>query len=257
MSAPEADAAASGAPSDPEPPKEGINTKRVRGFLYTSAYCEENVWQLAKSLKDQGKLEGKQAAAVFVSNEGETVAMQQQRSGNGPLGSLVWDYHVVFLLEDDEHKLNVLDLDTTLPFPCPLSEYAQKSFPPAAPRRNQASFRVIPADVFLSTFASDRSHMIRPNGSWASPPPDYPPIATAGACLALAFCYTFALPVKSSGVELIELIDICLQHAWLTGFAASKMNLKQFISMSAGFVGSILDMKRFGKLTPDKLSASS
>lgn len=41
-------------------------------------------------------------------------------------------------------------------------------------------FRVIPAEEFLQTFASDRSHMLTPEGHWMSPPPIYPPIKTKG-----------------------------------------------------------------------------
>ncbi len=41
-------------------------------------------------------------------------------------------------------------------------------------------FRVIPAEVFLATFASDRSHMKNEDGSWMQPPPSYPCIATQG-----------------------------------------------------------------------------
>lgn len=41
-------------------------------------------------------------------------------------------------------------------------------------------FRVIPAEEFLQTFASDRSHMLTPEGQWMSPPPIYPPIKTKG-----------------------------------------------------------------------------
>lgn len=45
--------------------------------------------------------------------------------------------------------------------------------------------RVVPADSFLSNFASDRSHMRNPDGSWKMPPPLYPPIHTAGHMTAL------------------------------------------------------------------------
>ncbi|XP_039592530.1 protein N-terminal glutamine amidohydrolase-like [Polypterus senegalus] len=38
--------------------------------------------------------------------------------------------------------------------------------------------RVIPADTFLKTFASDRSHMKDPTGEWRMPPPTYPCIET-------------------------------------------------------------------------------
>lgn len=37
-------------------------------------------------------------------------------------------------------------------------------------------FRVVPAAELLACFASDRSHMLRPDGSWSAPPPPYPPI---------------------------------------------------------------------------------
>ena len=41
-------------------------------------------------------------------------------------------------------------------------------------------FRVIPANVFLDTFASDRSHMLDAEGKWLKPPPSYPCIQTEG-----------------------------------------------------------------------------
>lgn len=41
-------------------------------------------------------------------------------------------------------------------------------------------FRVIPAEAFLRTFASDRSHMKKPNGEWIKMPPPYSPIRTTG-----------------------------------------------------------------------------
>lgn len=37
-------------------------------------------------------------------------------------------------------------------------------------------FRVIPAEVYLTTFSSDRRHMRRPDGTWIKPPPSYEPI---------------------------------------------------------------------------------
>lgn len=40
------------------------------------------------------------------------------------------------------------------------------------------SFRVIPADQYLASFASDRTHMIK-DGKWLKPPPVYPPIFNA------------------------------------------------------------------------------
>lgn len=40
-------------------------------------------------------------------------------------------------------------------------------------------FRVVPAKQFLQSFASDRRHMKRPDGSWIKPPPPYPAICTS------------------------------------------------------------------------------
>lgn len=39
---------------------------------------------------------------------------------------------------------------------------------------------MIRADLYLKTFASDRSHMKDVNGKWQKPPPPYPCIETAG-----------------------------------------------------------------------------
>ena len=46
-------------------------------------------------------------------------------------------------------------------------------------------FRVVPSDVYLSAFASDRSHMLNTDGSWLQPPPTYPCIHTPGMRLLL------------------------------------------------------------------------
>jgi len=37
-------------------------------------------------------------------------------------------------------------------------------------------FRIVKAEDFLMHFASDRSHMLKEDGEWMSPPPTYPPI---------------------------------------------------------------------------------
>lgn len=41
-------------------------------------------------------------------------------------------------------------------------------------------FRVTPAAEYLKTFASDRLHMLTPDGRWKASPPPYPPIKTEG-----------------------------------------------------------------------------
>lgn len=46
---------------------------------------------------------------------------------------------------------------------------------------------MIRADLYLKTFASDRSHMKDANGEWQKPPPSYPCIETAGKPAELLF----------------------------------------------------------------------
>lgn len=46
---------------------------------------------------------------------------------------------------------------------------------------------MIRADLYLKTFASDRSHMKDANGKWQKPPPPYPCIETAGKLPELLF----------------------------------------------------------------------
>ncbi|SAL99971.1 hypothetical protein [Absidia glauca] len=76
---------------------------------------------------------------------------------------------------------HVYDLDTTLPFPCSLTDYIIESFQPhrILTAEYQRCFRLIPAGLFLQHFASDRSHMISQDGSYYSPPPPYPPITSS------------------------------------------------------------------------------
>ena len=75
----------------------------------------------------------------------------------------------------------VWDLDTRLSFPVSFTEYVQQAIHPRdIPARFQQLFRIVKGTDYLRTFASDRSHMINPDGSWKSPPPDYTPIHTEG-----------------------------------------------------------------------------
>lgn len=117
---------------------------------------------------------------VFISNENRMVPLWKQKSGRGDQ-PVIWDYHVVLLQAGPRVDPLVYDLDSELPFPCSLQLYAAQSLrsdsniKPAYHRK----LRVVPADSFLLKFASDRSHMKNPDGSWRMPPPPYPPIHTA------------------------------------------------------------------------------
>lgn len=99
-------------------------------------------------------------------------------------GFVMWDYHVVAVIEDKETGAHVLDLDNTLkPFPLPFDVYAEKALRSGIATRLQAEgrlegrrFRVIDADEYLDTLCSDRSHMRDAFGRYSAQPPSEEPI---------------------------------------------------------------------------------
>ena len=97
------------------------------------------------------------------------VALWNQKAARRPDGVVIWDYHVILILkplpahiaiDGSDHRSWVYDLDSTLCTPCPMVEYLHRTFLPT-PEEFQSSFRVIPVDLFLKYFASDRRHMLR------------------------------------------------------------------------------------------------
>ncbi|XP_065181887.1 protein N-terminal glutamine amidohydrolase-like [Sycon ciliatum] len=150
--------------------------------VYTACYCEENVWKLCQSLKEQGSELLSSSYAVFISNPARKIPLFQQRAGKDRNGLVVWDYHVVFVCHPPGQHAVVYDLDTRLPFPCGFARYARDSFGmQVADPMFRRIFRVVPAASYLAEFASDRSHMRSKTSSgsgWMSPPPSYAPIRT-------------------------------------------------------------------------------
>ncbi|XP_071941162.1 protein N-terminal glutamine amidohydrolase-like [Antedon mediterranea] len=149
--------------------------------IYTSCYCEENVWKLCSKLQDGGRLQQlKNVYAVFISNNTKMIPIWEQRSAEQ--GSfVVWDYHVILIYEEAE-GCHIYDLDTWLSFPSSFDDYIQKAIRDEnlMQQKYHRKFRMVPGTVFLEKFASDRSHMKAANGDWLKPPPTYPCISTAG-----------------------------------------------------------------------------
>lgn len=105
----------------------------------------------------------------------QVVPLWRQRAGRDEEKLVIWDYHVILIYKPDERCL-VFDLDSDLPFPTYFHKYVTETFRTDAilnPEYHRF-FRVIPASLFLQTFASDRRHMKKPDGSWMKPPPPYP-----------------------------------------------------------------------------------
>ncbi|XP_051948761.1 protein N-terminal glutamine amidohydrolase [Xyrauchen texanus] len=148
--------------------------------VYTSCYCEENVWKMCEFAKDQGTCPLGEVYAVFISNDRKMIPIWKQKSSRGDK-PVIWDYHVILLHTSKEGQSFIYDLDTILPFPCSLDMYLTEALQsdeylkPAYWRK----LRIIPADVYLKKFASDRLHMKDCDGNWRMPPPTYPCIETS------------------------------------------------------------------------------
>jgi hypothetical protein len=91
---------------------------------YTSQYCEENIYLLAKSLQRK-KRDDRQDYAIFISNPHRHVALFNQRASQAPHMPVIWDYHVILLTVESGQELSgdmivsIWDYDTRLSFPCP------------------------------------------------------------------------------------------------------------------------------------------
>ncbi|XP_064501646.1 protein N-terminal glutamine amidohydrolase isoform X1 [Pseudopipra pipra] len=149
---------------------------------YTSCYCEENVWKLCDYIRSQDRYPLEEFYAVFISNDRRMIPLWKQKSGHGD-EPVVWDYHVILLHVPNGEQNFIYDLDTVLPFPCPFDVYSLEAFRLDDSLRPEfhRKIRMVRADLYLKTFASDRSHMKDANGKWQKPPPPYPCIETAGS----------------------------------------------------------------------------
>ncbi|XP_033624435.1 protein N-terminal glutamine amidohydrolase-like isoform X2 [Asterias rubens] len=176
--------------------------------VHTSCFCEENVWKLMEYIQQHDPNRLQDYSAIFISNAAKTVPIWFQRAGFSPDQPVVWDYHVICLHCPSGCEPVIYDLDTLLPFPYPLMKYLQRAIQSDDKLRQKyhRMFRVIPAELFLKTFASNRTHMKKADGSWMQAPPTYPCISTE----------------------------------------ESSMNLDEFISMEKGVgVGQVMDLTAF------------
>jgi hypothetical protein len=154
-------------------------------YRYTPFYCEENVYHLAS----HAHFAEKQRQVVFISNRIKMVLFLNQRAGK-EYGTVLWDYHVVLLTCDSQWL--VWDLDSHLSFPVTIDEYLIGTFGyldkhyrsrlshfPYSIQETKVYtplFKLIDADLYLETFASNRVHMLDKNGAYRSPPPPWPKI---------------------------------------------------------------------------------
>ncbi|WCJ33469.1 Protein N-terminal glutamine amidohydrolase [Euphorbia peplus] len=151
----------------------------ISQFNHTPYYCEENVYYLCKKLCESGVSDAKDTDlfVAFISNEKKQVPLWHQKASKRADGIVLWDYHVICIQRKRGQHL-VWDLDSTLPFPCPLELYMPETIRPSFQlfADYQRLFRIVHAPIFLRFFASDRRHMKDSAGNWIAQPPAYEPI---------------------------------------------------------------------------------
>lgn len=160
-------------------------------------YCEENAWHLCQ----EALFGDRPRHVVFISNLERELPMWNQKAGRGK--AIVWDYHVIVLAED---PVEIWDVDTLLGLPVDLADYVGGSFHPEMPEPYQPLFRLVEANVFVDIFASDRSHMQRPDGSFLKPPPNWPMLGKPGDSSNLMHFIDMRLPFVGEVLSLDELI---------------------------------------------------
>ena len=145
---------------------------RRENFLYTSCYCEENIWQLAR----EECFRERETIAVIVSGKGRYRRFWFQNNAQNPESPVYWDYHVILLSFDESWW--VWDLDTSLGLPVLADTYFPQTFlqQNIDVMQTDVILRLISAEEYVRKFSSDRAHMRLPSGEWVAPPPQWPMI---------------------------------------------------------------------------------
>jgi hypothetical protein len=140
---------------------------------WASHFCEENAWWVAAA----PDLITLRTTVVMITNPRRSVAMWQQRAA--VTDPIVWDYHVVVVLEPGEAGSGalVIDADCRAGAVLSIDEWLAASFPVEVSPDYAPQFRLISGLHYLEHFVSDRSHMLDADGKPLQP---FPPWAALG-----------------------------------------------------------------------------
>lgn len=151
----------------------------VYNSLYTSCYCEENIYLLCKYLLQQDINKQYKYYILFITNPYNSIYIFNQTLGN-PVN---WDYHVILLQYNTYNKqVYVYDYDTTImPQPCAFLDYItytiqyNKQYNVFYNDIYQLPYyRVISDDNYINYFSSNRVHMYNmQTKQYNSPIPTY------------------------------------------------------------------------------------
>ena len=180
-------------------------------YQYASCYSEENVFKMCAARRWSDE----EGFAIFVGNATSTVSFKHHVKN--PSGTVVWDYHVFYLSKPrGSSSFEVRDQDSSLSFPSACATYATKTFPSStgtlSSKHLPPLFRVVPASEYLSSFSSDRSHMVK----------------SIGSDKAVTYCY----PVPSWA-------------AIRSGAQTNNLATKFYLSANEGGAGVVMDLEEF------------
>jgi len=151
--------------------------------MYHPNYCEENMWHLCQS----AQFAEWDCRVLFITNPLRCCPLWNQKAAPAPDKPIFWDYHVVVLASQSGEKgtWQIWDSDSTLGSPIALQEYLTQTFGlgiflEQVPQRFHPHFRMLSARTYVTTFSSDRSHMLSDAGEYVQPPPPWPPINERG-----------------------------------------------------------------------------
>lgn len=144
-------------------------------YQYCAFYCDENIWKLCEKLEQESAFEDCSGYVVFISNLQQSCAIWHQKTSESADLPVVFDYHVILLLEEEKLGWQVWDLDTRLRFPEKAVTYFRETFSPGyeVDEELRPLFRLVSAQDYLKNYSTDRSHMLDENGDWQEPPPHW------------------------------------------------------------------------------------
>jgi len=184
----------------------GVAVDQGPGLRYQPFYCEENAWWLCAH---PALGPGARHVVFLVSRAGRCPLLHQRAAPPGRL--IAWDYHVVVV----DGQGRVWDQDSRLPLPSPGGTWLDATFALAdrLPAIYAPRLRVIPAEAFRASFASDRRHMRDRRGRFLHPPPPWPAI---GEEMNLARYLDPAAPRPG------QVFDLAAARRWLSGLASES-----------------------------------
>ncbi|KAM7500166.1 hypothetical protein LguiA_024580 [Lonicera macranthoides] len=162
------------------------------------------------------------------------IPLWHQKASQRADGITLWDYHVICVQRRKEGNNTshlVWDLDSSLPFPSPLSYYVAETIRPSFQLFSefQRVFRIVHTPIFLRSFASDRRHMKDSEGNWTyEPPPHEPLVAEDGSVHNLNEYIEISTKdvAKSVGPDLVD--EVFTQKL---GVLVSESQLEEFFSL--------------------------